>query len=125
MRPRSFLPSIVLALLVPVSPGRATEGLQYFEQKVRPLLAERCLECHSAEKKIKGGLRLDLKDGWVQGGDSGPAIVPGDTKGSLLLKAVHYEDDHYQMPPKKKLAEAEIAVLEEWVKMGASDPRTE
>ena len=97
-------------------------GVQFFESKVRPLLVERCLECHG-EKKQKGGLRLDSKEVWQNGGDSGPALVPGKPEESLLLKAVRYADNDLQMPPKKKLSAAEIETLAEWVKLGAPDPR--
>ena len=99
-------------------------ALDFFEKKIRPLLAERCLECHSPDKKVKGGLRLDTRDGWLKGGDTGPAIVPGEPDQSLLITAVRYKDRDLQMPEKRKLPDAEIAVLEEWVKMGAPDPRT-
>ena len=101
-------------------------GLEFFEKKIRPLLAERCYECHSAQSaKLKGGLLLDTKEGLLKGGDTGPAIVPGDPDKSLLIKAVRYASDDLQMPPKnKKLSDLEIADLEEWVKIGAPDPRT-
>jgi hypothetical protein len=72
---------------------------------------------------MKGGLTLDSRSGWEQGGDSGPAIVPGKPEKSLLVTAVRYTDEDYQMPPKKQLPENEIAILEEWVKRGAPDPR--
>ncbi len=112
------------AILLFLAPhGAATEGIDFFEKKVRPLLAERCLDCHSAEKKVKGGLRLDTREGWATGGDSGAAIVPGDPDKSLFITAIRYTDRDLQMPEKKKLPAAEIAVLEEWVKMGAPDPR--
>ena len=112
------------ALLLAFAPhGGATEGIDFFEKKVRPLLAERCLDCHSAEKKVKGGLRLDTREGWAKGGDSGAAIVPGDPDQSLFITAIRYTDRDLQMPEKKKLPAEEIAVLEQWVKMGAPDPR--
>ncbi len=103
----------------------AEESLAFFESKVRPLLAENCFECHSAEKKVKGGLRLDHRGGWETGGESGPALVPGQPEASLLIKAVRYRDEDLAMPPDKKLSDAQIAVLEEWVRRGAHDPRTE
>ena len=106
------------------APAFADEGLDFFEKKVRPLLAERCLDCHSEAKKVKGGLRLDLREGWVKGGDSGPAIVPGEPDKSLFITAIHYTDRDLQMPEKRKLPDAEIAIFEQWVKMGAPDPRT-
>jgi len=102
----------------------ADDGAEFFEKKVRPLLAERCYECHSPDKKVKGGLRLDNRDGWVKGGDNGPAIVPGDPEKSLLITAVRYKDRDLQMPEKRKMPDEEIAILEQWVKMGAPDPRT-
>ena len=89
------------------------------------MLVERCDECHSEQsKKIKGGLRLDHKDGWQKGGDRGPAIEPGKPQSSLLIQAVRYEDEDLKMPPKGKLTEREIALLTQWVSMGAPDPRT-
>ncbi len=102
----------------------AVADTDFFEKKIRPLLAERCLECHSPEHKVKGGLRLDSREGWQTGGDSGPAIVPGKPQESLILTAVGYHDKDLKMPPKKKLAEEEIAALEQWVKAGAQDPRS-
>jgi len=100
------------------------EEQRFFEKEVRPLLIKRCYECHSSQAKIlKGGLRLDSRGGWMKGGDSGPAIVPGAPDESLLVDAIRYET--LEMPPKGKLANSEIAVLEKWVKMGAPDPRTE
>ena len=103
----------------------ADHGIEFFEQKIRPLLVERCYECHSAQaRKLKGGLLLDTKEGVLKGGDSGPAIVPGDPDTSLLIKAVRYATEELQMPPKnKKLSAEQIADLEEWVKIGAPDPR--
>ncbi len=102
----------------------AEPGADYFEKRIRPLLIERCYECHSTEKgKSKGGLLLDSKAGWTKGGDSGPAIVPGDAEKSLLIQAVRWLDEDTQMPPKNKLPQAEIEALVEWVKMGAPDPR--
>src|ERR1700733_4587853 len=102
----------------------ADEGLDFFEKKVRPLLAARCFDCHSPDKKIKGGLRLDSREGWEKGGDTGPAIVPGDPEKSLLVEAIRYGNRDLQMPPKKQLAGDEKEVFEQWIKMGAPDPRT-
>jgi hypothetical protein len=101
------------------------EDFEFFEKHIRPVLVENCYECHSAEsEKLKGGLRLDLREGLLKGGDTGPAIVPGDPENSLLIKAVRYTDKDLQMPPKdKKLADAQIADLVAWVSLGAPDPR--
>ncbi len=101
------------------------EQLEFFEKEVRPVLAEHCYDCHSAEAdKLKGGLFLDSKWGWETGGDSGPALVPGDLQASLLIDAVRRSEEKVDaMPPKSKLTETEIATLEKWVEMGAPDPR--
>ena len=96
----------------------------FFKLKVEPLLVERCYECHSHGKKIKGGLALDSRSGWEKGGEGGPALVPGAPDKSRLIMAVQHTDKDLQMPPKKKLTDAEIAVLVEWVKRGAPDPRS-
>jgi len=96
---------------------------EFFTSKIEPILMQRCFECHSHEKKMKGGLTLDSRSGWEQGGDSGPAIVVGKPEESLLIKMVRWSDEEHQMPPKEKLPSAEIALLEEWVKRGAPDPR--
>lgn len=95
----------------------------FFETKVQPVLVKRCYECHSHDKKIKGGLALDSRSGWEQGGDNGPALRPGDLEKSLLIKAVRYADADFAMPPKAKLPADEVAILEQWVQHGAADPR--
>ncbi len=119
---------VLLAGFAPLAPLAAaepsSEGLEFFEKKIRPILAEQCFECHSAEKKVKGGLRLDSREGWAKGGESGPAIVPGAPDKSLLLRAVRYTDKDLQMPPKRKLSPEQLAAFEQWVKLGAPDPRT-
>lgn len=112
---------LMYAMLVVAFAAHADE---LFTSKIEPLLKQRCFKCHSHEKKMKGGLTLDSKSGWVQGGDSGlPTIVVGKPEESLLIKMVRWTDDDHQMPPKEKLPAAEIALLEEWVRLGAHDPR--
>jgi hypothetical protein len=98
---------------------------QFFENKIRPLLTDKCYKCHSAQaEKVRGSLLLDSKEGVLKGGETGPAVVPGDPDKSLLVKAVRYTDPDLQMPPKgNKLADEQIADLVAWVKMGAPDPR--
>jgi len=113
-----------LLLTVRVFAAPDSEALNFFEAKIRPVLVESCYECHSAGKKQKGGLVLDTKAGWEKGGDTGPALTPGDVEKSLLVKAIRHTDPDLAMPPKKKLTDAQIADLEAWVKMGAPDPRT-
>ncbi len=102
---------------------RATGGIAFFEREVRPILVEHCYECHSGGKEIKGGLVLDSREGWTVGGDSGPALVPGDVDGSLLIQSIRYDDPHLEMPPKTRLPASAVRALEKWVAMGAPDPR--
>lgn len=106
-------------------PQLTASQTEFFENKVRPVLSKHCYKCHSAEAtKVKGGLYLDSRDGVLKGGDSGPAIVPGDPEKSLLVKSIRYSDPDLQMPPKgEKLSDAQIADLVAWVMMGAPDPR--
>ena len=98
-------------------------GIEFFEKRIRPLLVESCIECHGPEKQ-KGGLRLDFKQGWEVGGDSGPALVPGNLTASRIIHAIHYEDADFQMPPKNKLSDEAITDLEDWIAIGAPDPRS-
>ncbi len=104
-----------------VTPGQ----LEFFERKVRPVLVDRCYSCHSAEsKKLKADLRLDSRDGFLKGGDSGkPSLIPGDPERSRLIEAIRYADQDLQMPPKGRLSPEAIADLTEWVKMGAPWPQ--
>jgi len=109
----------------PASAADATsEGIEFFEKRIRPILVGHCYECHSTQsKKHKGGLWLDSRESILKGGDSGPALVPGDPDKSLLIRAVRRTDKELQMPPKEKLADSQIADLTAWLKMGAPDPR--
>ena len=104
------------------------DGEEFFEKRIRPILVQRCEGCHSAAAgKSGGGLLLDHREGWSKGGDSGPAIVPGQPDSSLLIHAVRYDADGPRMPPESKggkLPAEEIRLLEEWVRQGAADPRT-
>src|SRR5271154_4960625 len=92
----------LLPLLCPAAPtGDNPAGIEFFEGKIRPLLADHCYKCHSRQsEKVRGGFMLDTRDGLRQGGDSGPAIVPGHPEKSLLIQAVSYTDKDLQMPPK-------------------------
>ena len=101
----------------------------FFESKIRPVLVEHCYKCHSADsEKIKGGLRVDSRDALLKGGDSGPALIPGEPEKSLLIKAIRYLDPDLKMPPRKdedkKLADAQIADILLWVGKGAIMPAT-
>ena len=104
----------------PVSPPSGEVAV--FEKEIRPLLVQYCYECHSAGRKVQGGLRLDHSAGWLTGGDSGPALQPGQPDESLLIQAVRYGKDGPQMPPQGKLADDKIRRLENWVRSGAKAP---
>src|SRR2546423_12854374 len=110
MTGRKFIASLLLfsAPLLNLR-AAASENFDFFEKKIRPLLVEHCYKCHSAQsEKVKGGLLLDTREGVLKGGDTGPAIVPGDPEKSLLIKAVRFTDKELQMPPKdKKLQDAQ------------------
>src|SRR5712671_3009757 len=87
----------------------------FYEKRVQPILSEYCYQCHSHQaEKIKGSLVLDSREGLLKGGESGPAVLPGDPEKSLLIRAVRHVDEDLQMPPKKKLAETQIALLIQW-----------
>ena len=101
----------------------SAEEVTFFEQRIRPVLIEKCYECHSEGKKIKGGLALDHREALLHGGDSGPSLVPGEPDRSKLIEAIRYKNRDLQMPPKGALRPEEIRDLETWVRMGAPDPR--
>lgn len=102
------------------------EGVRFFEAKIRPVLVEHCYECHSSKSEtLRAGLLVDSKQGLIDGGDSGGAIVPGKPDESILLDSLHYEPFGYQMPPSGKLPDQVIADFKRWIEMGAPDPRTD
>lgn len=122
----SYVRVISLIFAGTMASGLAEDGIEFFESKVRPILVSRCYECHSEEAgKQKGGLWLDRRAGWQEGGDGGPTLVPSEPKNSLLVHSIHYLDEDLQMPPRAKLPVEEIEILERWVAMGAPDPRDE
>ncbi|QGJ68750.1 Planctomycete cytochrome C [Planctomycetales bacterium 10988] len=97
------------------------QELEFFEKKVRPLLAQHCYSCHSTKAEtLQAGLYMDSRQGLLRGGDSGPAFIPGDSAGSLLMEAVRYES--YAMPPEGMLAANEIEILQQWIDNGAKWP---
>ncbi|MFP6865261.1 MAG: DUF1549 domain-containing protein, partial [Roseibacillus sp.] len=99
------------------------EGINYFEAHVRPLLSKHCFKCHSEKaEKLKAGLYLDSKAGILQGSESGKIIVPGKAEESLLIKAVRYQVEDLEMPPKRKLPAFAIDQLAEWINRGAPMP---
>jgi hypothetical protein len=114
----------LLLLLLPAAAVAQDEGLRLFEQKIRPALVEHCYKCHSAAaKKQRGGLHLDTRDGLRRGGDSGPVVVPGKPRDSLLIKALHHGGE-LKMPPDGKLPPPLVAAFERWIELGAPDLRT-
>jgi hypothetical protein len=112
-------------LLAPAAEPDAKQ-VEFFENKIRPVLVDHCYQCHSADaktkKKLKGGLLLDTRDGLLKGGDTGPAVVPGKPADSLLLKSLKCDGD-LKMPPKGKLSDAVLKDFETWIAAGAADPR--
>jgi hypothetical protein len=122
---RSTAP-FALAQPVGVAAGADAEGIEFFEKAIRPVLVERCSRCHGAAvAKPKAGLVLGTRAGLLKGGDSGPAITPGDPDASLLIQAIRYTDQSLRMPPQGRLAAEEVAAFEAWVKRGAPAPEAE
>lgn len=115
----------VLSCFLLASASFADEATDFFEKKIRPVLAAKCYSCHSAEaakkRGLKGGLQLDTRAGIRAGGESGPAVVPGDVAKSLIVESIRRES--FEMPPEEKLSEDVIADFVRWIEMGAPDPR--
>ena len=105
--------------------AHTAEAVAFFEKRIRPVLVMECYDCHAQEngKKLRGGLALDSRAGLRKGGGSGPVIVPGNPARSLLIKALGHGDPKLAMPPEKKLDAAIVRHFEEWIRMGAPDPR--
>src|SRR4051812_23255771 len=128
LRRAALISTILIAMAMDgtaIAAGVDPAGVEFFEAKVRPVLVDNCYNCHSAQApKLKGSLRLDTRDGFFKGGESGePSIVPGKPDDSILINAIHHEDE-LKMPPKKRLADQQIKDIEAWVKMGAPYPET-
>jgi len=97
----------------------SAEDARFFEQEVKPLLVQECLQCHGAGEKIRGGLRIDTREAFLKGGELDPGFVPGDPDESLTVRAVLYEDPELEMPPWGKLEEGEVETLVTWIRKGA------
>ena len=113
-----------LSLLL-LSTASCAADSDFFESRIRPLFESHCLECHNSDEAA-GKLRLDVRAGWERGGESGPAIVPGEPASSLILRAVSGTDSNFRMPPEEtddQLTDREIADLVHWIRTGAPDPR--
>lgn len=118
------IPLFIFSLAGGIASAITPQQTEFFENKIRPVLAENCYECHSAAGKKKGGLLLDSRPGWQAGGESGPVIVPGDAKKSLFIASIRHEHDDLKMPKAgAKLQPNVIADFEKWINHGANDPR--
>ena len=116
------LPFVACLGIAPL-PVLGSEQDDFFERKIRPVLVKHCYECHSSDADVvQGGLRLDDPDDMLRGGDTGPALVPGEPSASLLLAAIRYEDG-LEMPPDGVLDERVVRDFETWIRLGAADPR--
>src|SRR5262245_2646355 len=123
--PRRLFAVTIVALVGLAVPAPAADPtpveVEFFEKNVRPVLVEKCLSCHGAEKP-KGDLRLDTREGLLKGGRGGAVVVPGKPKDSRLVTAIRHADEDLKMPPSAKLPDREIAALEQWVSLGAPWP---
>lgn len=120
----SALGLFLLPAGLPLSAAPASaDAVEFFEKRIRPVLAAECYECHGPERQ-RGGLRLDFREALRAGGDSGAALIPGDPEASLLLRAIRHDDPDLAMPPKRpKVPDAVIADVAAWIRDGATDPR--
>jgi Protein of unknown function (DUF1549)/Protein of unknown function (DUF1553)/Planctomycete cytochrome C len=121
------LPVLMLSFVLPAVAGEApaerAAAFEWFETKVRPILVDHCYTCHSADTKPAGGLRVDDRNGLLVGGNSGPAVVPGDPETSLLLKRVNHKNRNRRMPKEgQPLTEEQVAALSRWIGEGAQWP---
>lgn len=123
IRALSFVGCTVAAASLSHAAEPDATATAYFEKHIRPILVSKCYACHSASLQAKGGLRLDTREGVRVGGQTGAALIPGKPEDSLLIEAIKYEG--LKMPPKEKLSNEVIAHFEEWIRLGAPDPREE
>src|SRR5260370_12864930 len=118
---------ILMILFVPATAARAQgrhgDAETFFELKIRPVLADKCFKCHGG-KKVSQGLRVDSRAALLKGGESGPALIPGDADKSLLIQALRYAHADIKMPPDKQLPDKVVADFAAWVQQGAACPAT-
>ena len=131
---RSILPSLLLVGIFNAMDQSAAEdgsqqtidpaGIEFFEKYIRPVLVENCYKCHATESvRVRADLLLDSRQGMLKGGEGGPVLVPGHPDDSRLIKAIRWSDSGFQMPPDEQLSATQIEMFEQWVRMGAPDPR--
>ena len=114
---------MAILFIAQVQSSIADDGLVFFEQHVRPVLVQHCFKCHSTQFEQKAGLVLDNRQGWLQGGENGPALVPGNPDESLVMQALkHIGDVH--MPPDSRLPDEQVQAFEKWIVLGAPFPAT-
>ena len=126
---RPLVPFTILAVLLASPPSATAQEAappteaqaRFFEAKVRPVLVDQCFKCHGPEKQ-KAGLRLDSLASALAGGDTGPAVVPGNLEESMIVEALSYGEDGPRMPPSGKLPAEQVEAITQWVKMGAPWP---
>ncbi len=99
--------------------GGQAAGADFFQQKILPVLQQKCFNCHQTGRKMKGGLAVDSHAALIAGGDSGTSLVPGDAAKSLLYVSMTYADDDLQMPPRERLSASVLADFKKWIEMGA------
>ncbi|MEM7305317.1 MAG: PSD1 and planctomycete cytochrome C domain-containing protein [Planctomycetota bacterium] len=109
---------LIAAILPAALPPDDEAGIELFETSIRPVLVERCYKCHG-EKRQRSELRVDGLTALIAGGERGPSVVPGDPDASLLIRAIRYDDEELEMPPRGKLDDAVIADFERWITLGA------
>lgn len=118
----AVLPALTVRAEQPAATNQAdAKALEFFESKVRPILAEHCFACHGPKKQMGGGLRVDSRASMLKGGDSGPILVPGKPEQSPMIRAILYGND-IKMPPKTRLSAEAVDALTAWVKLGAPWP---
>ncbi len=109
----------------PTTPAASPGEIEFFEKRIRPVLADQCYSCHSARaEKLKAGLRVDGRETLLLGGDTGPAVVPGDPSQSHLIRAIAYDDPDLQMPPKTRLPASVVEDFRQWIRRGVAWPTT-
>ncbi|MBT4692651.1 MAG: hypothetical protein HOB73_04840, partial [Planctomycetaceae bacterium] len=119
---RNILYALIVVCVADCLPllAQTNKKLEFFESKIRPVLVQHCYDCHAADAKmLRGGLLVDSRQGLLEGGESGPAVVPGEPEESLLISALRH--DAFEMPPKQKLSQVIIDDFKKWIRDGAED----